>query len=136
MYGLKRIAGACLLVYAVLYTAQVLFHRFYEDAFSPQVVWDVFNVITAVGILIAIAVALAHMRKSTGDAEPDRRFTANIGLYASLPLALMFFPRWFSLLMGDVQSEANNVAWLLVSVLNPLVLAHAGLRLWSTPRPE
>ncbi len=136
MYGLKRIMGASLFGYAVIYTAQVLFSRFYADLLYPQEVWDVFNYVTAVGILIAIAVALVHRRESADDADPVRRLTGQAGVYGALALAILFFPLWFSLLMGDAQADAQNVGWILVSILNPLVLANAGSRLWGTPRPE
>ena len=38
--------------------------------------------------------------------------------------------------MGDAQSDAQNVGWILVSFLNPLVLANAGACPWHTPKPE
>ena len=128
MHGLKRTVGGLLLAYAVLYTAQVLFHRFYEEALEPQRVWDVFNYMTGVGILVAIAVAWGNWRANAG-AEPVVRLASRAGLYASAALGIIFFPLWFSLIMGDTQSDANNVGWLLVTFLNPLVLATAGASL-------
>ena len=38
--------------------------------------------------------------------------------------------------MGDAQSDDQNVGWISVSFLNPLVLANAGACLWRTPKPE
>ena len=134
MYDVKRLTGGLLIVYAVLYTAQVLFNRFYADALDPQEIWDVFNYITGAGILIAIAVACVHKRMTAGDADPVRRLTAKAGCYASLALAIIFFPLWFSLLMGDTPSDAQNVGWILVSFLNPLVLAGAGACLWKAAK--
>ena len=133
MRGLKRTVGGLLLAYAVAYTAQVLFHRFYEEALDPQRIWDVFNYITGAGILVAIAVAWGHWRANT-DAEPVARLASRAGLYVSAALGIIFFPLWFSLIMGDMQSDANNVGWLLVSFLNPLVLATAGVSLWRSRR--
>ena len=66
------------------------------------------------------------------DTDPVRRLTAQAGVYISLALAIIFFPLWFSLIMGDTQSDAQNVGWLLVSFLNPLVLAGAGACLWHS----
>ena len=136
MYRLKRTLGGLLIVYAVLYTAQVLFSRFYVDALDPQEIWDVFNYITGAGILVAIAVACAHKRMTADDADSVRRLTAKAGCYVSLALAIIFFPLWFSLLMGDTQSDAQNVGWILVSFLNPLVLATAGACLWKASQPD
>ncbi len=135
MYGVKRVAGGVLFVYAIVYTAQVLFNRFYADALAPQHIWDVFNFITGAGILVAIAVAWGNKRVIP-DGDLFRRLTAQAGIYVSLALAIIFFPLWFSLRMGDAPSEAQNVGWILVSFLNPLVLGSAGACLWHTPRPE
>ena len=136
MHDIKRILGLTLFVYAVIYTAQVLFSRFYVDLLHPQEIWDVFNYITGIGILIAIAVALLHRRESASDADPVRRLTGQAGAYGALALAIIFFPLWFSLLIGDTQSDAQNVGWIMVSALNPLVLANAGCRLWNAPGSE
>lgn len=135
MYGVKRVAGGVLLLYAIVYAAQVIFNRFYADALDPQEIWDVFNYITGAGILIAIAVAWCNKQVIAYD-DLLRRLTAQASVFASLALAIIFFPLWFSLIMGDNQSDANNVGWILVSVLNPLVLANAGACLWHTPKPE
>ncbi len=134
MYSPKRVVGAILFGYAIVYTAQVLFSRFYVDALDPQEVWDVLNYFTGAGILTAIGVACVN-RRVIGDADLLRRLSAQTGFYASLALAIIFFPLWFSLIMGDTQSDAQNVGWILVSFLNPLVLANAGACLWNTPRP-
>lgn len=136
MHDIRRILGLTLFVYAFIYTAQVIFSRFYVDLLHPQEIWDVFNYITGIGILIAIAVAVLHRRESASDADPVRRLTGQAGVYGALALAIIFFPLWFSLLMGDTQSEAQNVGWILVSTLNPLVLANAGSRLWNAPGSE
>lgn len=126
---LNRITGACLSLYAAVYTAQAVFSRFYVDLLDPQEVWDVLNYITAVGILIIIAAALDLWRKSQDDPESLRHLTSQVRLYASVALAIIYYPLWFSLIMGDTQSEANNVGWILVSVLNPIMLAVAGREL-------
>ena len=136
MFDVKRLTGGFLVCYAIIYTAQVLFSRFYADALDPQEIWDVFNYITGAGILVAIAVACAHKRMTPGDADPVRRLTAKVGCYASLALAIIFFPLWFSLIMGDTQSDAQNVGWILVSFLTPLVLASAGACLWKAAKEE
>ena len=135
MYGVKLAAGGVLFLYAIVYAAQALFSRFYADALDPQEIWDVFNYITGAGILIAIAVAWGNKRVIAHD-DLMRRLTAQATVFVSLALAIIFFPLWFSLIMGDTQSDAQNVGWILVSVLNPLVLANAGACLWHTSKPE
>ena len=133
MYDLKRMVGDFLFVYTIVYAAQVLFNRFYADALDPQEIWDVFNNITGAGILIAVALGNWRM---IADADLSRRLISQAGLYVCLALAISFFPLWFSLIMGDAQSDDQNVGWISVSFLNPLVLANAGACLWRTPKPE
>lgn len=132
MSAIKRTVGGALFLYAIAYTAQAVFHDFYEDVLDPQAIWDVFNVITGAGILISIAAAFANSR-TIDQADAAQRLSAQAGIYSSLALAIIFFPHWFSLLVGDTPSEAKNVGWLLVSFLNPLVLATTGIYLWRTP---
>ena len=135
MSSVRRLVGGVLFLYAIVYAAQALFSRFYADALDPQEIWDVFNYTTGAGILIAIAVARGNKRVIARD-DLIRRLTAQATVFVSLALAIIFFPLWFSLIMGDTQSDANNVGWILVSFLNPLVLANAGACLWHTPKPE
>ncbi len=135
MYSVKRLVGGVLFIYAIVYTAQALFSRFYSETLSPQEVWDVFNYITGMGILIAIAVAWCKSRRIAHD-EILRRITAKASLYVSLALGIIFFPLWFSLIMGDAPTDAQNVGWILVSFLNPLVLGSAGTCLWRTAKAE
>ena len=135
MSSVKRLAGGVLFLYALVYAAQVLFSRFYADALDPQEIWDVFNYITGAGILVAIAVAWGNKRVIADD-DLLRRLTAQATVFVSLALAIIFFPLWFSLIVGDTQSDANNVGWIMVSFLNPLVLANAGACLWHNCKAE
>ena len=59
----KRLIGAALFGYAVLYILQVVFSTFYADLLSPSEVWRVMNYITAVGIIVGAGVAYAHKRQ-------------------------------------------------------------------------
>ena len=58
MVMIARITGGLMLAYSVLYTAHFIFDTLYDA--GP--VWTVFNVISAVGIVIGLAVNFAHMR--------------------------------------------------------------------------
>ena len=131
---MKRLVGAALFGYAVLYTLQVLFNRLYADAFSPQAVYEVMNYCTAVGIIISVAVVCAHKRSvGSSGALAGQYLAAQAAFYATLALGIWFFPLWFDLLLLD-ESEAQNLGWLLVSALNPLVLGSAGAFLWKSAR--
>ena len=132
----KRLVGWALFFYGILYAMQVLFHRLYADALSPQQVYDVMNYCTAVGIAVSIAVVSAHKRSvgGSGDSPPGRFLAAQAGFYMTMALALLFFPLWFSLLLGDTVSDVQNVGWILVSAINPLVLGTTGSFMWKSVR--
>ena len=54
-----QLIGGAMLVYMALYTARFLFSALYDE---PQRVQDVVSVIPAVGILVALAANLEHLR--------------------------------------------------------------------------
>ena len=125
-----RLAGALMLAYSALYTAHFIFDTLYD----AQPVWTVFNIISAAGIVVALAANLAHMRAQEASG-PDivRRLGAYALFYANAALAIWFFRNWVHLLAleeGESVSVHSDVIWLVVAVLLPLVLATTGWRLW------
>ena len=69
---ISRTTGALMLAYAAVYTAHFVFDALY--AAGP--VWTVFNVISAAGIVIALAANLAHVRARAGFGAAARRGSA------------------------------------------------------------
>ena len=138
MRMMKRLTGAALFLYAVLYTLQVVFHDFYAGILAPSEVWRVMNICTAVGIIISVAVVCWHKRRVGGSVtSPGQYLAAWAAFYATLALAIWFFAAWFDLLFldeGEPVSESRNVVWHLVSALNPLVLGTTGAYLWKSGR--
>ena len=134
----KRIVGAALFLYAVLYTLQVIFSSFYADVLSPAEVWRVMNYCTAVGVIISVAVASAHKRNvGVSESHAGQYIATLAAFYATLALAIWFFTVWFRLLLlseGEDVGTADNVVWALVSVLTPLVLGTTGAFLWKSAR--
>ena len=138
MRAVKRLAGAALFLYAVLYTLQVVLSGFYADVLPPSEVWQVMNYCTAVGILVSVTVVCWHKRRMGNAVTPAGRYLATWAAFlATLALAIWFFTLWFRLLQlteGEAVSEADNVLWGLVSALNPLVLGITGSVLWKSAR--
>ena len=136
----KRLVGAALFLYAVLYTLQVVLNGFYAGVLPPSEVWQVMNYCTAVGILAAVAVACWYKRRMGNAVSPAGRYLATWAAFlATLALAIWFFTLWFRLLLlgeGEAVSEADNVLWGLVSALNPLVLGTTGSVLWKSARRQ
>ena len=128
-----RVAGVAMLAYVPLYLAQFCFDTLYDD---PGRVWSVFNAISALGILVALAANLAHARSQPGG-EPltAERLGAYALCYANAALAIWFFRNWIHLLAleeGESVSIHADVIWDFIAVLIPLVLATTGWRLWRT----
>ncbi len=133
---LRKPVGGALFAYAIIYTVQVVFHPFYSDVLARGDVYRVLNYLTAVGILVSVVVVWSHKRSGgSADASAGRYLAAQAGFYCTLALAILFFSLWFRLLNmadGESFSEADNVAWYLVAVLNPLVLGTVGAGLWKS----
>ena len=130
MAMIVRITGGLMLAYSALYTAHFIFDTLYD----AQPIWTVFNIISAVGIVIALAVNFAHMRaQSRQQAVTVPRLGAYALFYATAALAIWFFRNWVHLLAleeGESVSVHSDVMWLVIAVLVPLVLATTGRRLW------
>lgn len=120
----SRIVGGLLLLYAAVYLAQYWGSQFYDN---PQVVWDVLNVLSAVGIIVALAVNIVHRLM-------DESGSATVLLCANAVLAIWFFHNWFGLLTleaGESVSVHANVVWDLIAAMIPVVLTATGWRLLS-----
>ncbi len=131
MTTITRITGGLMVAYSALYTAHFIFDTLYDA--GP--VWTVLNIISAVGIVIALAVNFGHMRAQFGQqAVIVTRLGAYALFYANAALAIWFFRNWVHLLAleeGGSVSVHSDVVWMVIAVLIPLVLATTGWRLWG-----
>lgn len=128
-----RLVGGLMMVYAVLYTFQLLFDQLYDD---PGRVWEVMNYISALAILIALAANLvyARARSSATESASRTRLATDILCYATAALAIGFFHNWidlFALDSGESVSIHDEVLWNIIGVALPLVLGATGWRLWQ-----
>ncbi len=137
--GLYRVVGIALLAYSALYTIQVVFGSLYSEVLSASDVYGVMNYLTAVGILVSVTV-MWKRRQCAPDpvTAPGAYLAARAGFYSALALAILFFTLWFRLLAlddGESLSTADDFAWYLVAVLNPLVLGTTGAALSKSDAP-
>ena len=122
--------GGLMTVYAALYLVQYIFSALYDN---PQRVWDVMNVVSGVGILIALAVNFLGVRSQTAGESTPAVVGAHALFYANAALAVWFFHNWIRLLTleeGESTRVHHEVVWQLIAVMIPLVLATTGWRLW------
>ena len=125
-----RITGGLMLAYSALYTAHFIFDTLYDA--GP--VWTVLNIVSAAGILTALALNFTHVRAQSGQTEVTvPRLGAYALFYANAALAIWFFRNWVHLLAleeGESVSVHSDVIWMVIAALIPLVLATTGWRLW------
>ncbi len=131
MTTIARITGGLMLVYSALYTAHFIFDTLYD----AQPIWTGLNIVSAVGIAIALAVNFVHMR-AQARSGPDivQRLGVYALFYANAALTIWFFRNWVHLLAleeGESVSVHSDVIWMVIAVLIPIVLATTGWRLWS-----
>ena len=128
---LLRGIGGLMMVYAALYLTQYIFSALYDN---PQRVWDVMNVVSGVGVLIALAVNFLKVRSQPdGESTILTRAGAHALFYANAALAIWFFHNWMRLLTleeGESTKVHHEVVWQLIAVMIPLVLSTTGWRLW------
>ena len=132
-----RLTGGLMLAYSALYTAHFIFDTLYD----AQPVWTVFNVISAAGILIALAVNFAHMRAQYGQqAVTVSRLGANALFYANAALAIWFFRNWATCWREGANRSASTrtssaghrsvILWFLTPRDGEL-WRESGVRTWS-----
>lgn len=129
MTMVARGVGGLMMVYSALYLAQYLFSAFYDN---PQRVWDVMNIISGLGILIALVANIRQMRSQSGG-DPLPGHGARTLFYANAALAIWFFHNWIGLLTleaGESTSVHHEIVWQFIAMMIPLVLATTGWRLW------
>ena len=136
MTMVTRGIGGVMMAYSVLYLAQYLFSPLYDN---PQRVWDVMNVVSAVGIVAALAANLGRARSQPGSESTTLSRLGDYALlYANAALAVWFFHNWILLLTmeeGESVSAPTEVVWQLIGVMIPLTLATTGWRLWRGTPP-
>ena len=127
-----RTVGGLLLGYVVAYTAQYILSALYDSGG----VWSVMNVISAIGILVALVLNIDHAYRHSGpasEATDKERLGAGLLVYVNIGLSVWFFHNWIRLLMlndGESVQVHHDVIWQFIAVLIVLVFAATGWRLW------
>ena len=138
MAALRRVAGAYLVVLAVVVAVYFIINPFLPESFEVLDVWYVLDVLMAVALAVALVVNFAGMQEE-GKRDPDgavtrRYLEINVAFYVTAGVTVLFLHSWFSLLtLGGDSLEGNHQAWIIwavVDVVVPLVIGVTGCRLW------
>ncbi len=111
-----------------------------NDAIDVVLVWQVLDVLMAIGLAVALIVNSAR-KWTEGGRDPNlpvtRRYVEiNAAFYLTVGVTVLFLHSWFSLLaFGTDSLDGNHQAWVIwaaVDVLLPITLGLTGYRLWRT----
>ncbi len=127
----RKLLGAHLMGTAVFVAVWFVVNPF----FDVNGVWDVANYLMAVPLVAAL---LLNSRRTVedregerGDGSGPRSLTANLCLYVTVGVALLFFRNWFLVMSGaDGDDSTTGLVWIVVNVLFPLIAGATGAAPW------
>ena len=139
MAGLKKLAGAYLVLLAIVVAVFFIINTFLTDALDVTTVWYVLDVL----MLIGLAIGLVHnyVRKSGADGGNDGDgvtrgyFEANVAFYVTAGITILFLHNWFALLAnGREYLDGNHQSWVIWAVVDtvlPIILGITGCHMWK-----
>ncbi len=141
MEGLKKLAGAYLVIVAVVVAVFFIINNFLTDAIDVMTVWYVLDVLMVIGLALGLIFNYLAKREADGTGDGPgtfrRSLEANVAFYVTAGVTILFLHNWFALLSGvgldGVGPEGNHQAWVIWAVVDtvlPLVLGATGCRLW------
>ena len=140
MAGLKKLAGAYLIVVAVVVAVFFIINNVLAESFDFDVVttWYVLDVLMLIGLVVALIYNFAAKREATrpGDDEAVTRqyLEVNVLFYSTVVVTILFLHSWLSLLaLGSDSLDGNHQAWVIwavVDTLLPITLGITGCHLW------
>ena len=137
---LKQAAAQYMMAVAAAVGAFFIINPFLVDSIDVTAVWQVLDILMAIGLAAALVVNSAR-KWSEGGRDPNlpvtRRYVEiNAAFYLTVGVTVLFLHNWFSLLAyGSDSLDGNHQAWVIwaaVDVLLPITLGLTGYRLWRT----
>ncbi len=143
MAGLKRIAGAYLIVVAVVVAVYFIINNVLAESldFDVLTTWYVVDVLMLIGLVVALICNFFAKRDIAGP-EPNGAVTrqyleANVLFYLTVAVTILFLHSWLSLLaLGSDSLDGNHQAWVIwaiVDTLLPITLGVTGCHLLCGP---
>ena len=121
-------------VYLVALGAFVAGHFVLQAFYSGDValdMWTVLDWFIAVALVLTLAIAL-HEKRYAGhesDAPVTRSWiTANVALYATYTIGLLFFYNWFQFEWNGNSDDPQ--LWILIDVAVAILFVSTGARAW------
>ena len=138
MTGLKRAAGAYMVLVALAVAVFFIINAFLLDSIDVPGIWYVLDVLMLVGLASALIFNYANKREESEsdlDGSVTRRYLDATALfYLTAAVTILFLHNWLSLLaLGGDSLDGNHQAWVIwaiVDTLVPITLGVTGCRLW------
>ena len=144
MAGLKKLAGAYLVLLAIAVAVFFIINTFLTDVLDVLTIWYVLDVLMLIGL--AIGLVYNYGRKSGADGGNDGDgltrgyFEANVAFFVTAGVSILFLHNWFALLaLGSDSLGANSVGgnhhawviWAVVDTVLPIILGITGCHMWK-----
>ena len=135
---LKQVSAQYMMWVAVAVGGFFVINPFLLDSIDVPGVWQVLDVLMAIGLAAALVVNSAR-KWTEGGRDPNlpvtRRYVEiNAAFYLTVGVTVLFLHNWFSLLAYGTDSlDGNEQAWIIwaaVDTLLPITLGVTGYRLW------
>ena len=143
MEGIKKLAGAYLIVVAVAVAVFFIINNVLAESFDFDVlsVWYVLDVLMLIGLVVALICNFIAKRDLKGP-EPSGAVTrqyleVNVLFYLTVVVTILFLHSWLSFLaLGSDSLDGNHQAWVLwgiVDTLLPISLGVTGCHILCGP---
>ena len=144
MEGIKKLSGMYLIGVAAAVAIWFIINTFFVDSFRVTDVWYVLDILMAIGLAVALAYNFHRKRRMDSQVEGDgitrRYLEANVALYLTAGVTVLFLHNWFSLLYNGAESlEGNHQAWVIWAVVDtmlPLTLGTTGCAMLKGPATD
>ena len=143
MAGIKKLAGAYLVLVAVAVAVFFIVNNFLVDAMDVLTTWLALDVLMLVGLAVALIYNYARKKEADGGNSDDGvtrgYFEANVAFFVTAGVAILFLHNWFALLANgtDYLGDSDNlnhqswVIWAVVDTVLPLILGITGCHMWK-----
>ncbi|MDE2939753.1 MAG: hypothetical protein OXR67_12710 [Chloroflexota bacterium] len=139
MAGIKKLAGAYLVLLAIAVAGFFIINNFLTDTIDVMTVWLVLDVLMLIGLAIGLIYNYGRKNAVDGGHENDGvsrgYFEANVTFFVTAGVAILFLHNWFALLAnGSDYLDGNHQSWVIWAVVDtmlPIILGVTGCHMWK-----
>ena len=132
MEGIKKLFGMYLIGVATVVAIWFITNTLFLDNLDVSSVWFVLDILMVIGLAVALAYNYDRKRKvdaqSSGDGISRRYLEANVALYLTAGITVLFLHSWIAFLKVGLEADNHQawVIWAVVDTLLPLTLGITG----------